>query len=138
MCPDPQLHPAVQPQLVQGAAFALPLIHFGNKNFEGNSEKIKKTILISNSCIRHVSLSKGDMGEIGFFGLLGAIKLVSKDKNFYLDFSAIVLFRHIFYCLSVKLARLSEQFNYEESVVVRIKSNLLLMIFWLHIINYNS
>jgi hypothetical protein len=27
---------------------------------------------------------------------------------------------------------------YEESVVVRIKSNLLLMIFWLHIINYNS
>jgi hypothetical protein len=28
--------------------------------------------------------------------------------------------------------------NYEESVVVRIKSNLLPMIFWLHIINYNS
>ncbi len=28
--------------------------------------------------------------------------------------------------------------TYEESVVVRIKSNLLLMIFWLHIINYNS
>ncbi len=28
--------------------------------------------------------------------------------------------------------------GYEESVVVRIKSNLLLMIFWLHIINYNS
>ncbi len=28
--------------------------------------------------------------------------------------------------------------NYEESVVVRFKSNLLLMIFWLHIINYNS
>jgi len=27
---------------------------------------------------------------------------------------------------------------YEESVVVRFKSNLLLMIFWLHIINYNS
>ncbi len=27
---------------------------------------------------------------------------------------------------------------YEESVVVRIKSNLLPMIFWLHIINYNS
>ncbi len=27
---------------------------------------------------------------------------------------------------------------YEERVVVRIKSNLLLMIFWLHIINYNS
>jgi hypothetical protein len=34
---DPQLHPAVQPQVVQGAAFALPLVHFGNKNFEGNS-----------------------------------------------------------------------------------------------------
>ncbi len=28
--------------------------------------------------------------------------------------------------------------EYEESVVVRIKSNLLLMIFWFHIINYNS
>ncbi len=27
---------------------------------------------------------------------------------------------------------------YEESVVDRIKSNLLLIIFWLHIINYNS
>ncbi len=27
---------------------------------------------------------------------------------------------------------------YEESVVDRFKSNLLLMIFWLHIINYNS
>jgi hypothetical protein len=28
--------------------------------------------------------------------------------------------------------------EYEESIVVRIKSNLLLMIFWLHIFNYNS
>ena len=28
--------------------------------------------------------------------------------------------------------------RYEESIVVRFKSNLLLMIFWLHIINYNS
>ncbi len=28
--------------------------------------------------------------------------------------------------------------KYEESVVDRFKSNLLLMIFWLHIINYNS
>ena len=27
---------------------------------------------------------------------------------------------------------------YEESVVDKFKSNLLLMIFWLHIINYNS
>ncbi len=27
---------------------------------------------------------------------------------------------------------------YEESVVVRFKSNLLLMIFWFNIINYNS
>jgi hypothetical protein len=28
--------------------------------------------------------------------------------------------------------------NYEESVVDKFKSNLLLMIFWLNIINYNS
>jgi hypothetical protein len=28
--------------------------------------------------------------------------------------------------------------TYEESVVDKFKSNLLLMIFWLHIINYNS
>jgi len=28
--------------------------------------------------------------------------------------------------------------NYEENVVTSFKSNLLLMIFWLHIINYNS
>ncbi len=28
--------------------------------------------------------------------------------------------------------------SYEESVVDKFKSNLLLMIFWLHIINYNS
>jgi hypothetical protein len=27
---------------------------------------------------------------------------------------------------------------YEESVVDKFKSNLLLLIFWLHIINYNS
>jgi hypothetical protein len=33
---------------------------------------------------------------------------------------------------------LSRLNNYEESVVVRFKSNLLLLIFWLHIINYNS
>jgi hypothetical protein len=41
----------------------------------------------------------------------------------------------------INLAELPRQFQYdkyEESVVVRIKSNLLLMIFWLHIINYNS
>ncbi len=28
--------------------------------------------------------------------------------------------------------------EYEENVVTSFKSNLLLMIFWLHIINYNS
>jgi hypothetical protein len=28
--------------------------------------------------------------------------------------------------------------QYEESVVDKFKSNLLLLIFWLHIINYNS
>ncbi len=28
--------------------------------------------------------------------------------------------------------------NYEENVMISFKSNLLLMIFWLHLINYNS
>jgi hypothetical protein len=41
--------------------------------------------------------------------------------------------------LRLVLCSLDYQYShYEESVVVRIKSNLLLMIFWLHIINYNS
>ena len=32
----------------------------------------------------------------------------------------------------------TKQMYYEESVVDKFKSNLLLMIFWLNIINYNS
>ncbi len=36
------------------------------------------------------------------------------------------------------VALVSSQTYYEENVVTSFKSNLLLMIFWLHIINYNS
>ncbi len=39
---------------------------------------------------------------------------------------------------NVNKNRLGMGHKYEESVVDKFKSNLLLMIFWLHIINYNS
>ncbi len=40
--------------------------------------------------------------------------------------------------LGTNLGQIRNYIYYEESVVDKFKSNLLLLIFWLHIINYNS
>jgi hypothetical protein len=63
-----------------------------------------------------------------FYLVFILISIPSSNVSAFLDAGAIT-FTHTT-CPRLKV--------YEESVVARIKSNLLLLIFWLHIINYNS
>jgi hypothetical protein len=61
---------------------------------------------------------------------MGSLDIVRKHSNPVQD--------RPLHVQALQLIKLLQQVLYEESVVDKFKSNLLLMIIWLNIINYNS